>query len=113
MENLIRIINKLSFDGRNVGLKINDLVDREVYVESLKVGKVKDILVDDDWKVSHLDIELTKEAAKEVLGVNSSARNILAVSALGPISKCCSSMKRIDLKVSKGQLRIYLSPSKE
>ena len=91
-------------------MKISDLMDREVYVESLKVGKVKDILVDEDWKVTHLDVELTKEASKEILGVNSSARNVLAVSAFGPVSKCCGSMKRMDVKVSKGQLRIYLSP---
>ena len=92
-------------------MKASELVDREVYVESFKVGKVKDVQVDsEDWKVTHLEIELTKEAAKELLGVKSSVRNVLAVSAAGPASKCCTSEGRIDLQVSKGQLRIYLRP---
>jgi sporulation protein YlmC with PRC-barrel domain len=92
-------------------MKIDEIVDKEVYVENFKVGKVKDVIIDgEDWKVTHLEIELTKEAAKEVLGAKSAFRNVLAISAVGPASKCCTSMGRIDLQVSKGQLRIYLRP---
>jgi sporulation protein YlmC with PRC-barrel domain len=91
-------------------MKISELVEKEVYVESFKVGKVKDVHVDEDWKVTHLEVELTKEAAKELLGAKSSFRNVLAISAVGPASKCCTSVGRIDLQVSKGQLRIYLRP---
>lgn len=92
-------------------MKIEEIVDKEVYVESFKVGKVKDVIIDgENWKVTHLEVELTKEAAKEVLGAKSSFRNVLAISAVGPASKCCTSMGRIDLQVSKGQLRIYLRP---
>jgi len=92
-------------------MKASELIDKEVYVESFKVGKVKDVQVDsEDWKVTHLEIELTKEAAKELLGAKSSVRNTLAISAAGPGSKCCTSTGRIDLQVSKGQLRIYLRP---
>jgi sporulation protein YlmC with PRC-barrel domain len=92
-------------------MKIEEIVHKEVYVESFKVGKVKDVIIDgEDWKVTHLEVELTKEAAKELLGAKSSFRNVLAISAVGPASKCCTSMGRIDLQVSKGQLRIYLRP---
>lgn len=95
-------------------MKSRELIDREVYIKDFKVGKVRGVLIDGEkWKVTHLEVELTKEAAEEVLGVKSSFRNVLnvlAISALGPASKCCTSKDRIDLKVSKGQLRIYLRP---
>ena len=92
-------------------VKVSELIDREVYIEAFKVGKVKSVLVDGEkWKITHLEIELTKDAAEEVLGVRKAVRNVLAISALGPESKCCTSKGRINLKVSKGQLRIYLRP---
>jgi len=90
---------------------MSELVEKEVYVESFKIGKVKDVHIDgEDWKITHLEIELTKEASKELLGAKSSFRNVLAISAVGPASKCCTSIGRIDLQVSKGQLHIYLRP---
>ena len=95
-------------------MKSSELIDREVYIEDFKVGRVRSVLVDGEkWKITHLEVELTKDAAEEVLGVKSSfrnVRNVLAISALGPASKCCTSRGRINLKVSKGQLRIYLRP---
>jgi len=92
-------------------MKMSELVEKEVYVESFKIGKVKDVHIDgEDWKITHLEIELTKEASKELLGAKSSFRNVLAISAVGPASKCCTSIGRIDLQVSKGQLHIYLRP---
>ena len=95
-------------------MKASELIDREVYVESFKVGKVKDVIVDgEDWKVTHLEIELTKDAAKDILGAKSAGRNTLAISAAGPVSKCCTSLGRIDIQVSKKQLRIYLRPVQE
>ncbi|MCW4044830.1 MAG: PRC-barrel domain-containing protein [Candidatus Bathyarchaeota archaeon] len=93
-------------------MKSSELIGKEVYVESFKVGKVKDVHVDPEgWKITHLEIELTKEAAREFLGAKSAFRNVLAISAAGPASKCCTSTGRIDLQVSKGQLRIYLRPA--
>lgn len=92
-------------------MKFSEIIDKEVYVENFKIGTVKDTIVDEEeWKMTHLEIELTKEAAKELLGAKSSFRNILAISAVGPASKCCTSKNRIDLQVSKGQLHIYLRP---
>jgi hypothetical protein len=67
----------------------------------------------EEWKVTHLEIELTKEASEQILGVKpamfGSARNTLAISALEKGAACCSE-SGIDLKVSKGQLAIYLRP---
>ena len=92
-------------------LKASELVNKEVYVETFKVGTVKDVVLDaEEWKVTHLEIQLTKEAAHEFLGAKKSFRNLLAISAVGPPSKCCTSQTRVDIQVSRGQLRIYLRP---
>ena len=92
-------------------MKYSELIGQEVYCEGLRVGKITDIIIDgEEWKVTHFEIELRKEAAKELLGARTSFRNILAISAVGPASKCCMSDSGIDLQVSRGQLRIYLRP---
>ena len=92
-------------------MKYSELIGQEVYCEGLKVGKVTDIVIDgEEWKVTHLEVELRKEAAKELLGARTSFKNILAISAVGPASKCCATGNGIDLQVSRGQLRIYLRP---
>jgi len=111
LENFISITRGIHCFMEEQRVKVSELIDKEVYVESLRVGKVKDVHIDgEEWKITHLEIELTKDAAKELLGVKSSFRNILAISAVGPASKCCTSIGRIDLQVSKGQLHIYLRP---
>jgi sporulation protein YlmC with PRC-barrel domain len=92
-------------------VKFSELINKEVYVESLRMGLVKDFILDaEEWKVTHLEIELTQEASQELLGGKKSFRNILAISAVGPPSKSVTSQGRIDLQVSKGQLHIYLRP---
>lgn len=92
-------------------MRFSELINKEVYVDTLKVGTIKNVVVDaEEWKVTHLEIQLTKEASKELLGAKKSFRNILAISAVGPASKCCTSQNRVDLQVSKGQLHMYLRP---
>ena len=92
-------------------MKYSELIGQEVYCEGLRVGKITDIIIDgEEWKVTHFEIELRKESAKEFLGARTSFKNILAISAVGPASKCCTSESGIDLQVSRGQLRIYLRP---
>ena len=92
-------------------MKYSELIGKEVYCEGLNVGKISDVIIDgEEWKVTHLEIELRKEAAKELLGAKTSFKNLLAISAAGQASKCCMTESGIDLQVSRGQLRIYLRP---
>jgi sporulation protein YlmC with PRC-barrel domain len=92
-------------------VKFSELIGKEVYCEGLRVGKITDVLVDgEEWKITHFEIELKREAAYELLGVKSSFKNVLAISAVGPASKAITEDSGVDLQVSRGQLRIYLRP---
>ncbi len=92
-------------------MKYSELIGKEVSCEGLNVGKISDVTIDgEEWKVTPLEIELRKEAAKELLGAKTSFKNLLTISAVGPASKCCMTESGIDLQVSRGQLRIYLRP---
>ena len=92
-------------------MKIRELIGQEVYCEGLRVGKITDVLVDgEEWKITHFEIELRKEAAFELVGVKSTFKNVLAISAVGPASKSIIPGTGIDLQVARGQLRIYLRP---
>ena len=92
-------------------MKYTELVGKEVFCEGLRIGKITDILIDgEEWKVTHFEIELRKDAAFELLGVKSSFKNLLAISAVGPASKAITKESGVDLQVSRGQLRIYLRP---
>ena len=91
-------------------MKTKELMDKDVYAEDLRIGKVKEIEIDpEEWKVTHLEVELTKEAAKFLLGARTSIRNRLAISALEKGTACCTD-EGIEVKVSKKQLHIYLRP---
>jgi sporulation protein YlmC with PRC-barrel domain len=92
-------------------MKISELLDKDVYAEGKKIGEVKDVYVNaEEWEVTHLEIQLTKEAAHEILGAKTSIRNTLAISALGKGSVCCTN-RGIEIEVSKAQLHIYLRPA--
>jgi sporulation protein YlmC with PRC-barrel domain len=90
-------------------MKSKEFMDKGVYAEDLKIGKVKEIEIDpEDWKVTHLEIELTKDIAGSVLGAKKGGvRNMLAISALKKgVARWTD--KGLNLKVSKGQLHMYL-----
>lgn len=89
-------------------MKHEELLGKKIVCENMDVGKVKDFIFDSEqWKITHLEVELTKDAAEMVLGVRKGGiRNLLAVSAIDSVDKT------ISLKVTKGQLRIYLIPPK-
>ncbi len=96
-------------------MKIKELLGKSVIVQDLLVGKVVDAIIDpEDMKLTHLEVELTKEASEQILGVTPAllrpARNTLAISALEKGAACCT-QKGIELKVSKNQLVIYLRPT--
>lgn len=94
-------------------VKVGELLEKNVYAQGLNVGKIKNVIVDmEQMKLTHLEVELTKEASEKILGVTPSmfkpARNLLAISALEKGAACCSE-KGVELKVSMAQLDIYLS----
>ncbi len=91
-----------------MSIKSRDLRWKKVICEDMTVGETKEIIIDpSSWKVTHLEIDLTKDAAELAFGVKKGGiRNYLAVSAIGKTNKT------IKLKVKKGQLHIYLKPPK-
>ncbi len=93
-----------------VGIKFSEIMDNDVFAEGEKIGEIKDLFIDElEWEVTHLEIQLTKKAANEILGAKTSIRNMLAISALKQGTACCSN-RGIELKLSKAQLHIYLRP---
>lgn len=91
-----------------MSIKFKDIRWKKVICEDLTVGEVKEVSIDpSNWKVTHLLVELSSEAAELVLGTRKGGiRNLLAVSAIGKTNKA------IKLKVKKGQLKIYLRAPK-
>ncbi len=91
-----------------------DFINRDVYAQEEKIGKVKEIGIEpESWKVTHLEIELTKDIAESVLGARKrGVRNMLAISALEKgVARWTA--KGLNLKVSKAQLHMYLKPVAE
>jgi len=92
-------------------MKSKEFMDKDVYAENEKIGKVKEIGIDPtDWKVTHLEVELTKDAAESVLGAKKGGvRNMLATSALEEgVARWTD--RGLNIKVSKAQLHEYLKP---
>jgi sporulation protein YlmC with PRC-barrel domain len=95
-------------------MNFSELKDKDVFVDNQKVAKVKDLVLDtEEWKITHLIIELTKEAAEEILGATYAVKGVLnkiAISALEKGMACCTD-EGVEIKVSKKQLHIYLRPA--
>ncbi len=88
-----------------------DFLDKDVFALDEKIGKVKELGINpEDWKVTHLELELTKDIAESVLGAKKGGvRNMLAISALEKgVARWTD--KGLNLKVSKAQLHMYLRP---
>jgi sporulation protein YlmC with PRC-barrel domain len=91
-------------------VKFTDLIDEDVLAQGQKIGVVKDVYIDSEkWEITHFEIQLTKEAAYEILGAKTPIRNSLAISALRKGTACCSD-NGVEIKLSKAQLHIYLRP---
>lgn len=86
-------------------------MDRDVFALDEKIGKIKEVEVDDDqWKVTHLEVELDKNVAESVLGAKKGGvRNMLNVSALEKGTGVWTD-NGLHLKVAKDQLHMYLRP---
>jgi hypothetical protein len=91
-----------------MSIKSRNLLNKKVICEDLTVGEAKEIIIDPSkMKITHLEVELSKDAAELVLGTRKGGIiNLLATSALDSIDKT------INLKVKKGQLHIYLKAPK-
>ncbi len=88
-----------------------DILNMDLLVNDIKIGKVKGVIIDpEEWKLTHLDVELKKDAAEEILGSKAKVRNRLAISALQKGKGCCTE-KGVSIKVSMKQLNIYLRPA--
>ena len=91
-------------------IKSVDIINSDLFVEDKKIGKVKGVIIDpEEWTLTHLEVELSKDAAKEILGVNKSVRNRMAIAALQKGKACCTE-KGLTIKVSMKQMPIYLRP---
>jgi sporulation protein YlmC with PRC-barrel domain len=91
-------------------MNFSQLMDQDVFVDNQKIAKVKDVIIDtEEWKITHLVVELSKDAAEEILGAGKSVLNKIAISALEKGAACCTDMG-VEIKVSKKQLHIYLRP---
>ncbi len=50
-------------------MKSKEFMDKDVFALDEKIGKIKEIEVDaNEWKVTHLEVELDKNVAESVLG---------------------------------------------
>jgi sporulation protein YlmC with PRC-barrel domain len=92
-------------------MRTKEFINRSVFALDEKIGTVKGIEVDpEEWKITHLEIELKKEIAESVLGANKGGiRNMLAVSSLEKGTARWTD-NGLHLKVSKDQLHMYLRP---
>ena len=92
-------------------MRTREFIDKDVFALDEKIGQVKAIEVDlEEWKITHLEIELEKDIAESVLGARKGGvRNMLAISALEKgVARWTD--KGLHLKVSKEQLHMYLRP---
>ena len=92
-------------------MRTREFINRSVFALDEKIGTVKSIEVDpEEWRITHLEIELKKEIAESVLGANKGGvRNMLAVSSLEKgVARWTDN--GLHLKVSKDQLHMYLRP---
>jgi sporulation protein YlmC with PRC-barrel domain len=95
-------------------MKMREFMDQDVFTLDEKIGEVKAVQVDpEEWKITHLEIELTKDVAESVLGTRKGGvRNMLAISALEKgVGRWTDA--GLHLRVSKDQLHMYLRPVDE
>ncbi len=92
-------------------MKSKEFMGKDVFALDEKIGRVKEIEIDpENWKITHLEIELEKDIAESVLGARKGGvRNMLDVSALEQGAARWTD-NGLHLKTSKDQLHMYLRP---
>jgi sporulation protein YlmC with PRC-barrel domain len=93
-------------------MRSKDFIDKDVFALDEKIGKIKEIDIDaNEWKVTHLEVELDKNVAESVLGAKKGGvRNLLNVSALEKGTGTWTD-NGLHLKVAKDKLHMYLRPA--
>src|SRR3989304_1150168 len=95
-------------------MRTREFINRSVFALDEKIGTVKGIEVDpEEWRITHLEIELKKDIAESVLGAKKGGvRNMLAVSSLEKgVARWTDN--GLHLKVSKDQLHTQYSSWKK
>ena len=92
-------------------MKSKEFMGKDVYAGDEKIGKVKELAIDpESWKVTHLELELTKDASESVLGAKKGGvRNMLDTSALESGGARWTD-RGLNIRVPKTQLHAYLKP---
>ena len=92
-------------------MKSKEFIDKDVFALDEKICKIKEIDVEpDEWKVTHLEVELDKNVAESVLGAKKGGvRNMLNVSVLEKGTGMWTD-DGLHLKVTKDKLHMYLKP---
>ena len=92
-------------------MESKEFKNADIFAQDEKIGEVKEISIDpENWEITHLDVELTKDAAESVLGAKKSGvHNMLAISALKKGGTRWTE-RGLNIKVSKAQLHMYLKP---
>jgi len=105
----------LSSDKFRIGqvktMESKEFKNADIFAQDEKIGEVKEININpDDWEITHLDVELTKDAAESILGAKKrGVHNMLAISALKKDGARWTE-RGLNIKVSKAQLHMYLKP---
>ena len=96
---------------RLIFMKSKEFMDKDVFALDEKIGKIKEIEIDaDEWKVTHLEVELDKAVSETVLGAKKGGvHNMLNLSALEKGTGMWMD-NGLHLKVAKDKLHMYLSP---
>jgi len=97
--------------GQVKTMESKEFKNADIFAQDEKIGEVKEINIDpENWEITHLDVELTKDAAESVLGARKGGvHNMLAISALKKGGARWTE-RGLNIKVSKAQLHIYLKP---
>jgi sporulation protein YlmC with PRC-barrel domain len=92
-------------------MRPSEFIDKDVFALDEKIGKIKGMEVDpEEWKVTHLEIELTKDVAESVLGAKKGGvRNMINILAIEKGTAAWTE-KGLQVRVSKDQLHMYLRP---
>jgi sporulation protein YlmC with PRC-barrel domain len=98
-------------NGQVKTMESKEFKNADIFAQDEKIGEVKEVNINpDNWEITHLDVELTKDTAESVLGAKKrGVHNMLAISALKKGGARWTE-RGLNIEVSKAQLHMYLKP---